>query len=109
MGDVLIDLVILHGKALECFIGIFFCCCILECISEIRSESMPESFVSVCIGWWYPSCWVSHYCSSELVGLFFNPFVYLLSSDEREAQGNPLEWIDYRFCSVIDHPSDLKL
>jgi hypothetical protein len=109
MSNVLINLVVLHGKAFECFIGILFCCCVLKCILEICSEGVPEPFISVCIGWWYPCCWVSHNCSSELVDLFFNPSVYSPSSDEREAQGNPLEWIDHHLCSIINHPPDLDL
>jgi hypothetical protein len=90
MSNVLINLIVLHGKALECFIGVFFCRYVLEYVSEVCSKGMPEPFIGVCMGWWYPCCWVSHHCLSELVDLFFNPSVYSLSSDERGAQGDPL-------------------
>ena len=111
MSDVFIDLVILHGEDFECCIGILLCCYILKCRLKICPKSILESFVSVSVSWqyWRCCCWVSHHCLLELVDLLLNPSVHSLSSDEGETEGNPLKWVEHCLCSIVHHPSDLKL
>ena len=45
MSDVLINPVLKHVKVLKISIGIFFCCCVLVCLSVVHSEVILECLI----------------------------------------------------------------
>ena len=82
MSDMFIDPIFTHVQVLEVSVGILFCCCVLVCLSEVCSKIVPERLISRKVGRWDPSDWITYYCSSKLIDLFFDPIVHLFSSDE---------------------------
>jgi len=82
VSNVLIDPIFDHAEALELGISIFFCCCVLICCSEVHPKVVPECFFSRAMGRWDSIGWISQYCASKLIDLFFDPIVHFRPSDE---------------------------